>query len=166
MNRTLNLWAVLFAALVLSACAAVPINPTIHATSAGFGIHMDAVDEGGSPSGALGLYTATAQVTPNENSKGETLEAIWYEGVVALRDEAGVLVMDADGNIIWDGGTQIHDGRSTCSINTSSFLGEFGFGGNGRILHITSSGNGAPELCAKAGEWLGAVPPVQETPEG
>lgn len=139
--------------LAVAGCAGVPINPTIHSSMALLGAKIDAVDETGSPALTVGLGSSTSQITPNESTGGEVLEAEWIEGGEALRNPDGTLFLDSEGNPVIVGGVTIHDQRSTCSVSTGNVAAEFGFGG-GELIHVTGTGNGSPELCEAAGQWL------------
>jgi len=135
----------LIAAISLSACAAMPNNPTIHSSVAVAGFYIDAADNTGSPAIAGGLYGATMQITPNESREGVVMQSEWDE-------------WSEDGTQI----VRIRDQRSTCSVNSSNIMAELGFG-DGNVVHITGTGNGTPELCGSVGDWVG--PTVAPPPE-
>lgn len=127
----------------LAACQAIPNNPTVHSSVAVAGLYIDAADNTGSPAIGAGLVGQTNQITPNETRDGQQLIAEWDEWA-----EDGTQIV------------RIRDQRSTCSVNSSNILAELGFG-NGNVIHVTGTGNGAPELCAGVGNWI--VPTITNT---
>lgn len=130
--RNVGLALLVMFAFTMSACTTYnfPRNPVVHTTKGGLGVRVDATapESGGTPALTGGIYTSATQVTPTESTNGEVIQSTWNE-------------TGADGSSV-----EIHDAYSTCSVNTSNVIAELGLGG-GSVIHVSATGNGAPESC-------------------